>query len=76
MLGLVVTNLLLVAVSFGLAMPWAVVRARRFVAERVMLEGDVVDLSAIVQDALRAGATGEGMSDMLDMGGLELGSGF
>lgn len=75
LLGLVVTNILLVIVTFGLAMPWAIVRARRFVCDRIVVPGDL-DLAAVVQDARRVAATGEGVSEILDMGGIEMGAGF
>lgn len=74
--GLAATNLLLIIFTVGIAVPWVLVRTRRFVADRVVMEG-TVDLSAIVQDARLAAATGEGVGEILDLGGgLDMGGGF
>lgn len=58
-------NVLLLAVTLGLAAPWVRVRSARFACERLTLEG-AIDPAAIVQDARDAPATGEALSSLLD----------
>jgi uncharacterized membrane protein YjgN (DUF898 family) len=72
LLGLAVTNLLLVIFTLGIGAAWVMVRTRRFVCDNLALEGPV-ELAAIRQDAQAATATAEGLSDVLDTGGLDVG---
>jgi uncharacterized membrane protein YjgN (DUF898 family) len=66
--GLMVTNLLLVACTFGLATPWALVRALRFFMTRLSLENPS-RLEAALQDRReKVSAKGEAIADAMDMG--------
>jgi len=67
--GLAVTNLLLVACTLGVALPWAQVRTIRYKLSNLKLHG-AVNMEAIRQNAMRAGAMGDEMVDML---GVDLG---
>jgi uncharacterized membrane protein YjgN (DUF898 family) len=60
-------NLLAMAVSFGLLVPWAVTRTARYRASCLLLEcpGDLDTFAA--QAALAVGATGEELGDFLDL---------
>ena len=66
-LGLVITNMLLLIVTLGLAMPWVMVRTARFFAQRVAIDGQP-DYAAIRQEQERAEATGEGFGEAFDVG--------
>lgn len=67
------SNLLLLVLTVGLALPWVMVRNIRFALNNIALIGSV-DLKSIVQEAQAAGATVESMADMLhiDFMGLDL----
>jgi uncharacterized membrane protein YjgN (DUF898 family) len=73
LLWLSVSNLLLIAVTLGLALPWVVVRNVRFSMTNIALIGSL-DLASIVQDAQKVGATAESLADMLniDFAGFDL----
>lgn len=71
-LGLSVVNLLIVVFTLGIGGAWVVVRTRRYLTECLTLDG-AYDLSGITQDAMAASATGEGLADMLDVGGIDAG---
>ena len=58
-------NGILLVVTLGFAQPWVLVRTARFMFERISLHGSL-DLAAIEQEAREAGATGEGIADLLD----------
>jgi uncharacterized membrane protein YjgN (DUF898 family) len=58
-------NGILLVVTLGFAQPWVLVRTVRFMFERISLHGSL-DLAAIEQEAREAGATGEGIADLLD----------
>lgn len=61
------TNLLLIVFTLGLASPWVTVRTLRFVFEHVVIEGDL-DLNAIQQtEEEYKNATSEEMSDILNV---------
>lgn len=69
---LVLTNLLLTVVTLGIAIPWTMVRSAKFYFSNIHLEGPL-DVSAVVQEAQKAGTTGETIADALDIDfGLEL----
>lgn len=70
--GLMVTNALLLVFTLGIAGAWVVVRTRRYLMECVNVDG-ALDLDAIVQDRALASATAEGLADVLDVGGLDVG---
>jgi uncharacterized membrane protein YjgN (DUF898 family) len=67
------SNLLLLAVTVGLAVPWVMIRNIRFTLANIALVGSV-DLKSIAQEAQTAGATVESMADMLhiDFMGFDL----
>jgi uncharacterized membrane protein YjgN (DUF898 family) len=75
LLGLAFTNMLLTLFTLGIGAPWAQVRGIRYVVERLSLRG-AVDWTAIRQEAVAAGATGEELGGMLDGGGLDAGLGM
>lgn len=58
-------NGILLVVTLGFAQPWVLVRTVRFMFERISLRGSL-DLAVIEQEAREAGATGEGIADLLD----------
>ena len=58
-------NGILLVVTLGFAQPWVLVRTVRFMFERISLHG-ALDLAVIEQEAREAGATGEGIADLLD----------
>lgn len=69
---LALTNMLLTVVTLGLAIPWVIVRNAKFYLANIQLEGPL-DLTAILQEAQAAGATGESLADALDVDfGFEL----
>jgi len=74
-LGLVFTNLLLVIFTLGFGMPWALVRAIRYTASNLSVSGPL-DLAAIQQQVVAAGATGEELGGFLDGGGTDVGLGM
>lgn len=66
-------NLFIYILTLGLGWPWATVRDNRFLAERLVLEGDV-DFESIKQEFMEASATGESVADIFDIGaGLDIG---
>lgn len=65
--GLIFTNLLLILFTLGLAMPWVVVRSTRFMANHLVVNGQL-DYAKIEQTAEKASATGEGLAEALDVG--------
>jgi uncharacterized membrane protein YjgN (DUF898 family) len=65
LLGLTLSNLVLVVGTIGLALPWAWVRTARFTMGCLTVEGDL-DLDAIVQEAQHASPTGEGLASFFD----------
>ena len=58
-------NVVLFALTFGLAMSWIKVRNAVFACENLALAGDI-DVAGIVQDARHASTTGEGLSGFFD----------
>jgi uncharacterized membrane protein YjgN (DUF898 family) len=66
LLGLHVTNLLLVIFTLGIGTPWAIVRTHAFWCDNLSLVG-TVDWATIQQRAGDAQAVGEGMADTLDV---------
>lgn len=73
LLGLWVSNLLLIVVTLGLAIPWVLARNVRFNLANITLIGSL-DLSRIVQEAQKAGAGAESLAGMLniDFAGFDL----
>jgi len=66
-------NLLIYIFTLGLGWPWAAVRNNRFLAERLVLTGDL-DFELIRQEFVEASATGESVADIFDIGaGLDIG---
>ncbi|HWP34792.1 MAG TPA: DUF898 family protein [Thermodesulfobacteriota bacterium] len=72
--ALALVNLLLVALTLGLARPWAEVRRVRYLLDHLALEGEV-DLEAVAQEAQGAAATGEGLADFVETAGFGVGLG-
>jgi len=68
---LMLGNAGLFIVTLGLAWPWINVRSLRYLASVLSLEGNL-DLSAITQQIQAAGAAGEGLADMIDLGLLDV----
>lgn len=65
---LIVVNLLIVIFTLGLGYAWVVVRTMDFVLKNIELSGDI-DLDSIAQtEENYRDATGEDMSDFLDLG--------
>lgn len=60
--GMTITNVLLVAISFGFLMPFVEARAARFLIDRIGAAG-AVDLSSVRQSADTGPRTGEGLAD-------------
>jgi uncharacterized membrane protein YjgN (DUF898 family) len=71
LLGLYLTNFLLLAVTFGFAWSWVTVRSIRFTFSYLTLEG-TMDLAKVRQEAQAASATGDVLADAMDAG-FELG---
>ncbi len=69
------TNALLVIFTLGLATPWAQVREYRYYAANLLARGKI-DFAAIRQEAQAAGAAGEGVSELLDGGDIDIGLGI
>ena len=68
-------NLLLIVFTLGLGYPWTVVRSLRFDMDNIHFYGSL-DLNVIQQEAMAASATGEGFTEMLDAGMLDIDLGF
>lgn len=65
---LVAGNLLIIFFTLGFGIPWAYVRAMNFIFSNIIIEGDL-DLDAIQQTEMDyRDATGEDISDMMDIG--------
>lgn len=71
-LGLSIVNLLIIVFTLGIGAAWVVVRTRRYLTESLALDG-AFDLAGITQDAMAVSATGEGLADVLDVGGIDVG---
>lgn len=69
LLGLTVTNILLVVFTLGLGGPAASLRYLRFMARHTRFTGEL-DLAALGQNARPAPARGEGLASMLDVDAL------
>ena len=74
-IGLMITNYLLIVFTFFIGFPWALVRSFRYLFDNLTIEGDL-GLEAVRQRAMGANATGEGLVDVLDLGGTDLGFGM
>lgn len=72
LLGLLVVNALLTIFTLGIGGAWAMVRLRRYGCETLALDGEM-DLAAVTQAAQAASAAGEGLADVLDTGGIDIG---
>ena len=69
LLWLYLGNLLLLVVTLGLAFPWVILRVTRFTFSHLEVSGQL-DYAAIAQSAEKAPATGEGLVEAFDMGGI------
>lgn len=61
-----ITNLLLLAFTAFLALPFVIIRSRKFLAKHLAVHGNM-QLSQIVQEAQKSSALGEGAADGFDM---------
>jgi uncharacterized membrane protein YjgN (DUF898 family) len=66
LLGFVLTNVLLLCITLGIAFPWVKARTLRFRCDCLALEGPE-DFAAIRQEAVPAGAIGEGLTEIMDV---------
>ena len=64
-------NMLLSMVSFGLAKPWVETRKLRYLCANLVLTGPL-DVERIHQQAQAAEAAGEGLTDFMEMGLLDI----
>ncbi|GLU32286.1 YjgN family protein [Trinickia caryophylli] len=71
LLGLMLGNLAIVAVTLGFGYPIALQRSLRYTAATLTVQGEI-DPATILQNAGRAPRSGEGMLDLLDHGGAVL----
>jgi uncharacterized membrane protein YjgN (DUF898 family) len=69
---LTITNYLLIVFTLGIATPWVLIRHFQFFAERLEFRG-AIDYARIAQEAEGASAIGEGLADLFDAGGLDIG---
>jgi len=60
------TNLLILALTAFLALPFVIIRYRKFLAKHLTVHGNM-QLSQIIQEAQKSGALGEGAADGFDM---------
>ena len=67
LLGLHLTNLLLLVFTLGLAWSWVIVRNIRFAFTYLSLEG-MIDPALIRQEAQAASATGDVLAGLMDAG--------
>lgn len=72
LLGVTLVSMLMIMFSLGLAAPWAIVRYFRYYTDNISLVGSL-DFAAMVQTSAPATAMGEGLADVLDMDGFDLG---
>jgi len=64
--GLHLTNLLLLIVTLGIDYPWVQVRTIRYQCDHLAIRGDAA-FEQVLQDAQNSSATGEEMSELLDV---------
>lgn len=75
-LGLSVTNILLLVFTAGIAAPWVVTRTLHFQLDNLILRGPL-DTDAVRQELRRASAMGDAMADALDLdAGIDAGLGL
>jgi uncharacterized membrane protein YjgN (DUF898 family) len=61
-------NLLILIFTLGIGYPWIVTRTLRFIFSKIQITGDI-DFNQLVQSEENyTDATGDDMSDMLDIG--------
>ncbi len=65
-ISLNITNLFLIIVTLGFAIPLAEIRSRRFFADHLAVAGNM-QLSQVVQEAQKSSALGEGIADGFDI---------
>ena len=63
------TNILIVVLTLGLGLPWAMTRTLRHLGEHVIVTGEV-DYNAIRQAQDESEAVGEGFADALELGAI------
>ena len=67
LLGLYLTNFLLLIVTLGMAWSWVMVRNIKFIFSYLTLEG-TMDLAKVRQEAQTASATGDMLAGFMDAG--------
>lgn len=66
--GLLVVNFLILIFTLGIGYPWIVARSLRFIFSKVEITGNVAFNNLIQSEENYTDATGDDMSDMLDLG--------
>ncbi len=64
-----ISNVVVSVITLGLAYPWVVVRSTRFICEHLHVEGEL-DFASIGQSPLDVQKSGEGLAEVLDLGGI------
>lgn len=64
---LIVPNILLILLTFGLGTPWAMVRTMNFVLDNVVIEGELDTDNILQTEKSYKDATGTEVADMLDL---------
>lgn len=66
--GLIAINLLILIFTLGIGFPWIIIRSMRFIFSKIQVTGDIDFNSLIQSEENYTDATGDDMSDMLDLG--------
>ena len=66
--GLIVVNLLMLIFTLGIAYPWVLTRSLKFIFSKIEIVGNIDTEQLVQTEKEYTDATGEDMSDMLDLG--------
>ncbi|MBL7922780.1 MAG: DUF898 domain-containing protein [Bacteroidia bacterium] len=66
--ALIMVNLLLMIFTLGIAYPWVMTRTLTFVFSKIQVTGNIDTAQLLQTESAYTDATGEDMSDMLDLG--------
>ncbi|HOS47503.1 MAG TPA: DUF898 family protein [Bacteroidia bacterium] len=66
--GLLIVNFLILIFTLGIGYPWIVARSLRFIFSKIQITGDIDFNNLIQSEENYTDATGDDMSDMLDIG--------
>ncbi len=66
--GLIIVNLLIIVFTFGLGYAWVVTRTLKFIFAKCELSGNIDLLDLVQSEQSYVDATGEDLSDILDLG--------